>query len=697
MRWEACLWTIIVLSVIIFIVLAITVTPATTEIVHSNVVVESRTDPLDCTVGETFDTGLSSCAPITKVPLPIIEELFDQSVGPCESFFKHTCGGWIANHTNEDRSFSYVYKKNRKIVYDIISNPTSGPIYTFYRSCLDTLVNGEHRLETTIEERHVAEQTVDRLFSHEDLPVIWARLAKYGYTSPFSLSIESHPTEPRMIPLIRATPFYTVDFNLLDSLTDIALMEATIEQLSSFQTIVVSQSNSFEEYVKNEFPADVRPFTNLNFWKEYLTELSGSAFEHEILLAEDAWIPEEDFYFLTQLFERLHEVTIEQWRVYVKYSVRYNTRQFMPAVSSDSYFRMHDMLHHRLRKQEHQLNRREEFSRGHCLALTNNLLPGLVAQHYLGQMDRPESTRQIVTIMAENIRNEYAALLESTHWFNATTKQLAIEKIRAITVRAIHPTTWEIEPFHARITLKKYLHNLNMIRQYRVQRNLQLWSMFYTKEHEKNRDAVQRFGAPLTTVNAYYSPVTNTITIFAGIVTEPFFNIYFDPVAMYAGLGMIIGHELSHAMDNSGRMFDAEGSLKEWWDPRDAAAFDEKAQCVVDEYGPPKGCENMNYGQQTLGEDIADITGITIALNAYIKENGPVSAEKIRQFFTVFAQLWAESFDLEHICERVEDDVHAVASFRVDKTFRQIQAAHTAFGCKPGDPMVNSNKCVIYG
>ena len=273
------------------------------------------------------------------------------------------------------------------------------------------------------------------------------------------------------------------------------------------------------------------------------------------------------------------------------------------------------------------------------------------------------------------------------------TKTKAVKKIEAIIVRAIHPNTWLVESFADRIVIDRYMHNLNLVRRFRVQMNLQMWSMH---RESSPRDAIQRFGAPLTTVNAFYSGTSNTITVFAGIITEPFYSEHFSDVTLYATIGSIVGHELSHALDNQGRLFDLEGSLVDWWKKSDVDAFNERTQCIIDEFKTPAGCENANYGLQTLGESLADITGLTISYNAYFKnKNRP--AEESRWFYVVFSQLWSNSYDQIHLCNQINSDVHAIASYRVDKSLRQLDSFKKAFRCKSGDKMVNVNKCKIYG
>lgn len=691
-------WFILVLFLFTFIVLAF-VYPADPHYHYQPVRAGAkvRKQRSDCTTGEIYDDELQLCAPKTNTPIPVLPELYDLNTDICNSFYQHSCGNWIRNHTNEDRSFTYVYRKNKKHVYDIISSPDSGPVYTFFRSCLDTLVHGKHHFENSVERKHLLEQTVERLKTYADIPVVFARLARYGYVTPFTVSIESHPTKPQMIPLVTKNGFYSVDDAFL-TLKEYAQMEAVVQQLNLWY-VEHTDDTTFQEYVQRDFPNDVRTFASFKhdkFWKEYFIELGGSNLEHDLLLNEIAWIPEADYLYIQNILNNMEIMSIQQWKTYCKYSVLYGTNQFMPVLPHDSYFRKHDYTHHRVRYSEHQLNRRvqDTIQEHHCLALTNVMLPGMLAKQYLhSYMPNHEQIRRKVTTVVENVRDEYSALIRATDWMSPSTKQQAVEKIEAIIVRAVHPNTWETEPFSDRLAIDRYMHNLNLVRRYRVQRNLQLWSLY---KESSPRDAIQRFGAPLTTVNAYYSSQSNSITIFAGIITEPFYSEQFSDVTLYATLGMIAGHELSHAMDNQGRLFDKEGSLVDWWKESDVKSFNEHAQCIVNEYVVPGGCENANYGEQTLPEDIADITGIQISYNAYFSKQDRPEQEK-RWFFTIFSQVWAESYSQEILCDRVNNDVHAIALFRVDKTLRQMKEFRQAFRCSASDNMVHRNACKIYG
>lgn len=655
----------------------------------------------DCTLGEHYDAQLRLCAPDNG---PVIKEMYDNTIPPCQSFYHHTCGAWIQNHTNEDRSFTYVYRKNKRQVQEIITTPDqdSAP-YLFYRSCIDTLVHGMHRSATLSEIEYLREMILEPLVSLADLPVTFGKMAQYGFTIPFRLEIESHPTEPKMIPLLQKDSLIITALPDLDKLQVSVMASLVQEQLDSFYEaeLALDEEMSFEDYIlSGAFSHDIvqlnKSDTQSIFWRQFFMQLGGPGFEHDLLFEKEFWIPALDNAYIQRVIES-DIFTVDQWRAYVEYSIVYHTNQYMPVLHSDSYFREHERLHAKHKIRPHAKRATEVPTQGHCISLTNQLLPGIIAKKYLEDyFYEPEKTRRKITLLVETIRDQYVHLIHHTQWMSEETKKKAEEKIRNIIIRAVHPNIWETEPFQKRIDKQRYVHNLLMIRKYRIERNIELYSLF---KEPNGRDSIQRFGAPLTTVNAFYSPVTNTITVFAGILTEPFYNYEMDDVTLYATVGMIVGHELSHAMDNSGRKFDSDGSFNPmYWQQGDIDTFQELTKCIVTEYGPPQGCENAFYGLQTLGEDIADITGITLAYNALITKHPHLSLKDKQRFFIVFSQMWAESFDQQHVCARVEGDVHAIARFRVDKTLKQLAEFSTVFQCKKGDAMYKEEKdrCIIY-
>ena len=652
--------------------------------------------PNDCSLSEKYNHNLKLCTPITNTPIPISHTMMDHSVDKCDSFFKHMNGHWISNHTNQDRSFLYVYQKNMKEIYDIIRDPKSGSIYKFYRSCRDTLVHNQHKYITNAQIKHVTENILGSLNTHADLPIVFAKLAKHGYNYPFSITIEKHPTKNEMIPLFR---FDTVP----DLENDLA------KRLRIFQNVSESSiEESFIDYVKgSRFNNDLIKMGELidvsptNFWKEFLTELNGvSSLEAELIVnngTQKVWVLDRSY--MIKMLSSLNEFTIKEWKEFVASSIKYNTNNFLPVLPTDSYFRKHDVepiginifLDHKLKK-----DLSIKYTDEQCLMTTHKMLPGLIGKAYLKRdMKHSEKTRSRLTQMTKNLIDTFSEIIQETEWMSLETKKKSVDKIRSIIVRVIHPNLWESELFAERIQIDRYLKNLNMVRQFRSQRNFELWR---STRKSMNRDTIQRFGSPLSTTNAFYSPSSNTITIFAGIVTDPFYDERFNDIGMYAGLGMVISHELSHSLDNNGRLFDLNGNLKTWWKDSDIQRFKEKTQCVINQYKAPKSCDSEDYGEKTLGENMADITGIKISYRSWLKNEPNATKTEKQQFFKVFSQIWASSFDEKHTCQQVESqDPHSVPKMRVDVTLRQLSEFKKSFDCKNEDKMVNEKMCVVYG
>lgn len=679
-------WTLAIIAILGFIaIIVVLVTypyPTTTYYRDSKLV---RTN---CTIGEYYDVELEMCAPSMNTPIPITHELMDLNVKPCDSFFHHMSGKWIKEHNNENRGFSYIYQRNRKQIHDIIVDPKSGPVYKFYRSCLDTLVHRQHKLLDKSQVKHVKEHILGAFKSHADLPIVFARLASYGFNSPFTVTIEPHPTEFAMIPYIRREE----QFEYVESFDP--LMQC-LKKLESWQTDPSLENVNFIDYIKSDrYLKDLIPIKTLldasptDFWKLYFRELNGFSMEEDIDdLNQTIWTT--DIQYLHSLMHNIEFITYNEWKAYIEYSIDYNTNQFMPSTNFEGFFKYDGFFknHKRLKKNLQSSGP----TAATCIDITHNLLPGIIGNIYL-QKNSFDKTQ--VTEIVENVRDSLADIIQNTTWLNLTTRNNLVDKIRSIIVRSVHPNYFEQEPFLNRITMDNYLRNLNIVRRYLATKNFEIWT-----KGKPNRDFIQRFGAPLTEVNAFYSPISNTITIFAGLLNKPFYDTKFPKVALYAIIGMVSGHELGHAIDNTGRLFDKEGSLSrvEPWSIEELKEFKDRTKRLMSEYESPMGCHNAKYGQQTLGETMADLIGVKSAYNAWLKIQPNATKEEKSWFFQIFAQSWAASYDQEHLCKAVNDDVHAIPDFRVDKTLRQMKEFKDLFHCKVGDKMVNEKPVQIYG
>jgi putative endopeptidase len=207
-------------------------------------------------------------------------------------------------------------------------------------------------------------------------------------------------------------------------------------------------------------------------------------------------------------------------------------------------------------------------------------------------------------------------------------------------------------------------------------------------------------------VNAYYSSLENNINFPAGILQPPFYNNSADMAVNFGAIGVVIGHELTHGFDDSGRQFDGDGNLRDWWTAKDAEEFKKRADCIAKQYSgfSPVSGVNLN-GRLTLGENAADNGGIRLAYMALMSAlaDKTVSDQKLdgytpqQRFFLGFAQVWCQNITGSASRLRAQTDPHSPGEFRVIGVVQNIPEFASAFGCSARDPMAaTENACKIW-
>lgn len=240
-----------------------------------------------------------------------------------------------------------------------------------------------------------------------------------------------------------------------------------------------------------------------------------------------------------------------------------------------------------------------------------------------------------------------------------------------------------------------YAGNVLRSGQFQIQRNL----LDINQPVDRTR---WNFSPP--TVNASYSGVNNDITFPAGILQPPFFNSEADDAINYGAIGGVIGHEITHGFDDSGSRFDADGNLKMWWTAEDRAKFEERAACVVKQFGEYEVQPGLFIdGKLTLGENIGDFAGLTVAYDAYMKSlEGKARPANIdgftpeQRFFLGWAQVWAGKYTPEAERQQVKSNTHSLPRWRVNGPLSNMPQFAKAFGCKQSQPMVRETYCKIW-
>ena len=319
-----------------------------------------------------------------------------------------------------------------------------------------------------------------------------------------------------------------------------------------------------------------------------------------------------------------------------------------------------------------------------AMRVPNALLSEAVGKMYVERYF-PESSKQRMKALVENLRTALGEHIDSLDWMSDTTKVKAREKLATFTVKIGYPDKWkdystlEIDP------ALSYYENL---------RNAGAWYVADNISKLGKPTDKEEWGMPPQMVNAYYNPTTNEICFPAGILQPPFFNPDADDAVNYGGIGVVIGHEMSHGFDDQGRLFDKDGNMTNWWTPTDEAKFNEKAEVLAAQFDEVEILPGLKAnGHFTLGENIGDHGGISIAWTAMQNSFGGKHPEPIdgftaeQRFWLSYGLIWAQNITDQEKARLTKLDPHSLAENRVNVSVRNFQAFFDAFDIKEGDPM----------
>jgi putative endopeptidase len=324
-----------------------------------------------------------------------------------------------------------------------------------------------------------------------------------------------------------------------------------------------------------------------------------------------------------------------------------------------------------------------------CAGATNAVLGEAVGEVYVSRTFTPAAKARALA-MVNNLRDALRERIGQLGWMSDTTKRQALVKLDAFTRKIGYPDKWRD---YSALQVKPGAFAENLLAANR-------WNT--AREWAKLGKPVDRteWGMTPPTVNAYYSPTLNEIVFPAGILQPPFYDPNADDAVNYGGMGAVIGHEMTHGFDDQGRQFDAAGNLRDWWTAQDAAAYKARAQLVSDQFDRYTIIDSATHvnGKLTLGENIADLGGLTIAYAAFQKSlAGKPRPAKIdgftpeQRFFLSWAQVWRESSRPEAARVQVNTNPHAPARWRVNGPLSNMPEFARAFSCAPGDPMVRGD------
>ena len=391
--------------------------------------------------------------------------------------------------------------------------------------------------------------------------------------------------------------------------------------------------------------------------------------------------------FFKQINAVLESESLDSLKIYVKWHLLNSSAPWLSEPYVQANFKMQQAL-------TGQKEIQARWKR--CSNLVDRELGEALGQRYVELAFPPESKARMLKMVGE-LEKSLGEDIQNLSWMSDETKKQAAIKLAAIHNKIGYPDVWRD---YSSVVIKPgdLLGDVQRANEFESKREI--------NKIDKPLDR-KEWGMTPPTVNAYYSPSFNEIVFPAGILQPPFFDPKMDDAVNFGGIGLVIGHELTHGFDDQGRKFDPQGNLHDWWTKQDGEEFEKRASCVANEYSNFVAVDDLKLnGRLTLGENTADNGGARISLMALEQlmadDKSGKESEKIdgytpeQRYFLGFGRVWCEKRRPEVARMRVLTDPHSPGKYRVDGVVQNMPEFQKAWGCKAGQPMVAENACHVW-
>ncbi len=636
----------------------------------------------------------------------------DTSIAACDDFYQYANGNWLKNNPipdeysrwsvgNEVRERNFILLKS--ILEDaakqknVLKGSNLQKIGDFYKNAMDL-----EKLESQkFSNLHDSFKKIDSMESIDDLQRLVTDFHSESLNFLFRIGV--YPDFENSKKLI----FYAVqgglglpdrDYYLRDDKESIELQSNYKKHVATMFRLVgdsETQSNKNAEailqmetrlakaslsavelrnisnyYRIRDLRAAHLETTNFN-WENYFIELNKPELT-EFSFAHPG--------FFAEVNKMLEDTAMDHWRAYFRWHLINAAAPYLHHEVAIENFKFFQKT---LRGSLKQLPRWKR-----VLAQINNSLGEALGELYVEEAF-PQSYKMKANVMIESLREVIKARIDKLDWMNDETRNKALEKLATFQAKIGYPDKWR-DYSGLNIKNQSYLGNVRRANRFEMQRQL--------KQVGQDVDR-NEWGMAPQTVNAYYSPLLNEIVFPAAILQPPFFDGKIDDAINYGAMGGVIGHEFLHGFDDQGSRFDAQGNMVNWWTDRDRKEFISRTQVLIMQYNNYIAIDELHVnGELTLGENIGDFGGLTVAYHAFknsiaeqkVKNKDGFTAEQ--RFFLSWAQSWRANYRPEALKLLVNTNPHSPSKFRTNGPLSNMPEFYQAFKCKSGDAMYREEK-----
>lgn len=648
----------------------------------------------------------------TEAPKKLGFDLADlnEEVSPCQDFFQYTAGNWIKNNPipeTESRwgSFNELIESNNKNVRELLNEIVNKSdlekgsyqqlVADFYKSGMDSSaadVAGLKGLEGILGQ-------VSAIKSREDYLKITTEFNRVGISHPWAsgVGVDEKNSSVHLLQLSQSgLGLPDRDYYLKTDSASVSLQSkykihlAKMLELSGYAaenaTKAAEGIYGFEYKLavvamsREDRRSAAKTYNKMAYSKiiALAPKLNLEAYFAAANLKFDTAVVNQPDYIMA-LDDIISNSDFKVLRDYAHWCIIDAYAPYLPSAFVDQNF---DFFNRTMRGSKKLKPRWKR-----VLSSLNNGLGEPLGHMYVDK-HFPASSKENIKNMVEDLRAAYKLRIQGLDWMSAETKLKAIEKLEGFTYKIGYPDTWKT--FEGlEIIPDNYLQNVINLNKYQIAENL--------ADLDKEVDKSEWF-MPAHIVNAYYNPSNNEVVFPAGILQPPFYDANAEAAVNYGGIGGVIGHEFSHGFDDQGAKYNKEGNLDDWWTLDDSTRFAAKTTALADQYSSYEPLTGVFVnGNLTLGENIADLGGLTLAYYAYKTslENG---REEVvidgftwqQRIFLGWAQVWQTNQTDAYLRNQVTTDPHSPAMYRVNGTVSNMDEFKEAWGCKDGDDMINS-------